>query len=379
VCRVRGFPSYRVTIIISRNKQKYMKSDTTMSLPRAIDATKLADTRIREILNVCDQIKSSDIEHYGLEGLPRSLRRRTRGHNSYKHGKRPNQAKLTRSKGVGKMETFMNRSMRRKEKFKAYTDPWNTQEESVCRLPTHVFHAKRLQMSKMDDSKFTVPLGAFGRGRGTRSFHHKLNSSCIVHDASYWCPIEIEGPSKNVSSLLLAISGGLLKESLLREGEYRITGYRVNRGSSKTKIGPIDLICTENDGISFILIWAHCIYSDILVRDLKDPLGEYAHLVKSVGRLGRIEIRGPASERVLIRQGQNCQSDHLPIEKKLSVQDIIWIHSSSIKSCDGMKSITGLRTETDNLGTNLVSFLLNATNHAGNPLDLICIKKQNGM
>lgn len=349
-----------------------------MPLPRAVDATKLADTRIREVLHVCDQIKSVDLEQYGLKGLPRSLRRRTRSHNNYVHRKRPNRAKSVRTEKLHKMETFTNRRMRRKEKFKMYSDPWSIHDESIRRLSTHVFHAKRMQMSKMDYSKFIVPMGAFGRGRGTRSFYHKLNSSCVVHDASYWCSIEIEGPGKDVSSLFLAISGGLLSGSLSHEGEYRITGYRVNKKIAKTRIGPIDIICTKNDGIASALIWAHCIYYDILVRDLKDPLGEYAHLVKSVGRLGRIEIRGPASGKVLVSPGRDCHLDRSPIQRILLTQGITWIQSSSIKGCDGNVSISGLKTEINDFATSLMSFLLEATNHSGSPLDLICIKKENG-
>ena len=344
-----------------------------MSLPRAIDATKLADSRIQEILTVCDQIKSSDSERYGLEGLPRCLRRRTRSHNSYRHGKRPNRTKKARTDEEVSAAAFTNRRMRRRETFRRYVDPWgdDASEMASYRLPTHVFHAKRLQMTKMDGSKFIVPLGACGRGRGTRSFHHKLKTTCVVHDASYWCSIELEGPNEEIKSFLFDVSGGHLQDIVSHQREHRIDGYRLR--STKARIGPLDILCIKSNSTSWLLIWAHCVYSDILVGDVKDPLGVYGHLLRSVGRLGRIEQRGPRSREILQRLGQVCQRDSDDVQKIFSESRVIWIQNRS------SECLSGLETERNDILSSLMCSLVSAVDCGRSQIDLICIKKDDGM
>lgn len=348
-----------------------------MSLPRAVDATKLASTRVKEILNVCDQIKSSDQARYGIQGLPRSLRRRTRSHNSYRHRKRPNNNKQKHSSEECNDGRFSNRRMRRKEIFRAYINPWSEapENEQIFRLPTHIFHAKRMKMTEICGSSFIVPAGAFGRGRGTRSFHHKLNTSCIVHDASYWCSIELEGPTEEISSLLSEISRGSVDIRCPFNGERRIDGYNVGEGS-KVSIGPIDVLWVENDGVSSLLVWAHCVYSRVFVKNIQDAL-KYKHLLRSVGRLGRIEIRGPESEEVLLKQGQGCRLDIGSIRSvPTGTRDICWLQK--VSSRDEMQSSPDIASgcEVCEAALSLLGFLDKPD--CSSASDLLCIRKDDG-
>ena len=162
------------------------------SIARAVDANKVAESRLPEVLQMHDLCQGA---RYGVGGLPRHLRRRTRSHNSYKHAKRP---KVTGANAggaeVGKAEAVMrNRKMRRKAMFRTYQgNPWVSSSSPSGHqryLPTHVFHAKRMTMKER--SGFVLSEGQPGKGHGTRSFAHKLETGCVVHDASYWCSIEV--------------------------------------------------------------------------------------------------------------------------------------------------------------------------------------------
>lgn len=348
-----------------------------MSLPRAIDATKLAECRTPEILAVCEQIKSNDSGRYGLRGLPRGLRRRTRSHNRYKHGRRPNRAKKMRANEDAMEGGFFNRRMRRRENFRKYIDPWEetANPTKVYRLPTHVFHAKRMQMTKLEGSNFIVPLGAFGRGRGTRSFHHKLHTTSVVHDASYWCSIELEGPIREISSLLTEMSRGAITEEL-NEEEFRVDVYRIGKGANSRQVGPVDILRVRNSEISSVLIWAHCMYSDIVVNDIKVSL-DYSHLLRAVGRLGRIEIRGPRSKEILLMQGRDSKVDIDTIREKINVSNVKCIQTG----WDHNETATAPKSKdiSDEISLSLTCLLFEKIrDFEVSPLDLICMRKDDG-
>ena len=44
--------------------------------------------------------------------------------------------------------------------------------------------------------------GAFGKGHGSRAFLHALRNSFVMHDASYMCPVELQGSADAVSTVL---------------------------------------------------------------------------------------------------------------------------------------------------------------------------------
>lgn len=47
-----------------------------------------------------------------------------------------------------------------------------------------------------------LPEGVAGRGLGSRSFAHQLRTGAAVHDASYWCPVQLNGDSRALLGLL---------------------------------------------------------------------------------------------------------------------------------------------------------------------------------
>ena len=253
------------------------------SIARAVDANKVAESRLPEVPQMHDLCQGA---RYGVGGLPRHLRRRTRSHNSYKHAKRP---KVTGANAggaeVGKAEAVMrNRKMRRKAMFRTYQgNPWVSSSSPSGHqryLPTHVFHAKRMTMKER--SGFVLSEGQPGKGHGTRSFAHKLETGCVVHDASYWCSIEV------------VFRGG-------RGGEGRAAAVRrvvdAAAGDGKRLVAGAGAGDVE-EGAGATTFWAHYAYAEEAVGMVKALEGVDGAAVR-VGRLGRIELRGPRSDQVL--------------------------------------------------------------------------------
>eukprot|EP00884_Botryococcus_braunii_P020903 jgi/Botrbrau1/7497/Bobra.0095s0033.1 len=76
----------------------------------------------------------------------------------------------------------------------------------IRHLETHVWHAKRMSMVQRWGT--VLAGGAAGKGLGSRSLLHKLHSGLVLHDASYLCPFQLEGPQ---ASLIAGL--GLLCEA----------------------------------------------------------------------------------------------------------------------------------------------------------------------
>ncbi|GAA0157291.1 endoribonuclease [Lithospermum erythrorhizon] len=69
---------------------------------------------------------------------------------------------------------------------------FSTSGDGTKWLRTHVWHAKRFTMTKRWG--FHLPLHTHGRGRGSRALLKKLKCGVLVHDASYYSAVQLEGP-----------------------------------------------------------------------------------------------------------------------------------------------------------------------------------------
>ena len=274
-----------------------------MQISKALDANKVAEARLPELLQIHDLGKALDPERYGVKGLPSALRRRTRSHNSYKHAKRP---RVGADDG-DKQAKMMNRKMRRKEQFRTYqgnpfvTSKGTTSALEKVYLPTHVFHAKRMTMG-LRFGRFVLPEGLPGKGHGTRSFTHKLNNGCIIHDMSYWCSIEVvlgEGVETAVQMLVEQTARG--RHPLLR--------------SFQNKTGDSSSTSSDTDTVT---LWAHCLYAEEAVA-MVHKLQNVDASRTTVGRLGRMELRGPRSSHVF-QKAVAALKDNCPQYQVLDVE-----------------------------------------------------------
>lgn len=259
-----------------------------MQISKAIDAGKLAEARLPELLLIHDLGKTLDLERYGVKGLPSGLRRRTRSHNSYRHFKRPRAAPDDINVDQPKM---MNRKMRRREQFRTCqgnpfdaSAPASTSELAKVFLPTHVFQAKRMTMRELFGG-YVLPEGLPGKGHGTRSFMFKLSEGCILHDMSYWCSIEFDLGDGGEAAVDDRVQGLVEQCAASRRPLMR----------SPTWVNG-DLPVISLNSTSRATLWAHCAYAGEAVAAIR-KLHEAADV--RVGRLGRIELRGPRSRQVL--------------------------------------------------------------------------------
>lgn len=128
-----------------------------------------------QITALCDAVKAVLGDKYGVGGLPRHLRRRTRSHNSYTHRRRPNAVlqplreqlkaappsadvpadSATPAPAAATPATYNNRAMRRRTgRLQAqFAESCRWTEASLersdgpaRRLETHLWHAKRSTM-----------------------------------------------------------------------------------------------------------------------------------------------------------------------------------------------------------------------------------------
>ena len=259
-----------------------------MQISKAVDAGKLAEARLPELLQIHDLGKDLQPERYGVKGLPSGLRRRTRSHNSYRHAKRPRAATQVSGFNEPKM---MNRKMRRSKQFREYQgNPFeacasastSTDSKKVF-LPTHVFQAKRMTTRELF-GRFVLPEGLPGKGHGTRSFMHKLDTGCVLHDMSYWCSIEVV-LGNWVQAVYDAVQGLVERCAVSRRPLMRSPTWATG-----------DSLAASPDGGSIATLWAHCAYARDVMAEMR-KMREVVGLRE--GRLGRIELRGPRSRRVL--------------------------------------------------------------------------------
>lgn len=329
-------------------------------------------------------MKNTNPREYGVKGLPRSLRRRTRSHNRYSHGKRPNRLKDEVIASLGK-EKMKNRKMRRKEKFSTYCEAWCGEypqasgadgSEDIRRLPTHVFHAKRMTMSPKSDWNFILPEGVVGRGRGTRSFKHKLETGCIIHDSSYWCSIEFEMPKVDAEKFLSKLAGGSIS-NMPMEDEIRIDGFRLS-GKEKAIVGPLDIICTQgsNSDIIRLIVWAHCAFLETVVEDIKAEESFQDGLL--IGRLGRVDVRGPSSFQTLKK---SSASPHIAsrVCQVISDGNVTWIRQKCNENT--CSNLVDEKSQHISIAEGLLSSVVMPAGKQGlenKPVDMLLVKKKDG-
>lgn len=243
-----------------------------------------------QVIAITEALKKSELgTRYGIDGIPRHLRRRTRSHNSYTHRRRPNATKQAILQNQMEVELqpsttapttpsqqaqppFSNRKMRRRP-AKLATDclskaSWSQAEiedykevkeidndmiqdspppsptpppPPPRRLESHLWHAKRLSIVPTWNG-WVLPEGEFGRGRGTRAFVRKLSTGAVIHDASYWCPALLSGPFIAVTGCLnLVIDPEIvnLLTTQLRTSSSKITGCEIEAMLHKNNCFPV--------------------------------------------------------------------------------------------------------------------------------------------
>ncbi|RDX86603.1 putative protein C05D11.9 [Mucuna pruriens] len=167
--------------------------------PRKINVQKYAESRALELQNLQSIIENRVNSDYRSQ---RNKRRRTTAFDNQiaRKGCRRKRQKLgivdkaLAESGLEKDQLKkLPRHVRRRYELKKNPEHgFCTSGDGIKRLRTHVWHAKRFAMTKLWG--YNLPLCLQGRGKGSRALLKRLKQGVLVHDASYYTAVQLEGP-----------------------------------------------------------------------------------------------------------------------------------------------------------------------------------------
>ncbi|KAG6333871.1 hypothetical protein ID866_5214 [Astraeus odoratus] len=153
--------------------------DTSQGLPSSIDVERFTEARAYEISAMQSAIKAAgdSSTHRAWQTLPRHLRRRAASHDVRRVPLR------LREKARAEASCFSNGAIQT-------THPTADGSCDKTWLETHIWHAKRAKMENMWGYRLAVT----PTEKAFRPSHRASVHGSILHDASYYATIEIQGP-----------------------------------------------------------------------------------------------------------------------------------------------------------------------------------------
>ncbi|KAG9132854.1 hypothetical protein Leryth_014798 [Lithospermum erythrorhizon] len=183
------------------NMSSCAKQAPTLSTatPRTLFVQKFAESRAAELKTLQSIVASRLDNDFRSQ---RKKRRRTtdfdnRGANARFKKKREAEGLSNHKVECDEKNEVAPRHVRRRTELRQ--NPvigFSTSGDGTKWLRTHVWHAKRFTMTKRWG--FHLPLHTHGRGRGSRAILKKLKCGVLVHDASYYSAVQLEGPEASI-------------------------------------------------------------------------------------------------------------------------------------------------------------------------------------
>uniref|UniRef100_A0A7C9DCZ9 Uncharacterized protein n=1 Tax=Opuntia streptacantha TaxID=393608 RepID=A0A7C9DCZ9_OPUST len=316
------------------------RSRNPVVAPRTLDVRKYAESRSTEL----DSLHSIISNRLGDDFRSRhNKRRRTTGFNT--NNRRCRQKPCKSDKEGKKLPRRIRRRIELKEN--PHTG-FNVSGDGTRRLRTHVWHAKRFTMTKLWG--FYLPLGLHGRGRGSRALLERYKEGVVVHDASYYTAVQLEGPEDSLLSILssllvpcgidnsediskLIISGQIYGSAMLHYGRHDSPKticpvtymWRPSHGQD-SGVGAGDEGADENIKIELgshlrrLWIWMrpsafsegfHCL--KLACQNKMDETGVLVDCVSLDGRLGRLEVMGSKASQLLQKILHSCYNTSVPV------------------------------------------------------------------
>ncbi|KAF7043085.1 hypothetical protein CFC21_052519 [Triticum aestivum] len=166
--------------------------------PRQLEVRRFASDRVGELRSLHAAV-SARVD--GRFQQPRSARRRTTGHLPSKRGRASRGAAAGQAPEEGNPSARQSRRVRRRQELAGNpAEGFSFAGDGARRLRTHLWHAKRFTMARRWG--FVLPICSQGSGRGSRAVLKRLKTGTIVHDASYFIPIQLDGPEDSLLSIL---------------------------------------------------------------------------------------------------------------------------------------------------------------------------------
>ncbi|XP_073145132.1 ribonucleases P/MRP protein subunit POP1 isoform X1 [Henckelia pumila] len=304
--------------------------------PHELNVRKFAESRASELEGLHSVVANRlDNDFRSL----RNKRKRTTGHDNrvarkkYRKKKRVESGNSCNNDRLEKHEKKVSRRTRRSIELKKNPQiGFCTSGDGTKRLRTHVWHAKRFSMTKLWG--FHIPLGLHGRGRGSRALLKKLRSGVLIHDASYYGTVQLEGPQDKLLSVLSSVlvpppskhdgenfddilSGDIFGRAVLHHtGKPSFPSIapvtfmwrplqHITIHKEGDNVNMLDELQSNDDGATFRRLWV-CIHaaalkeaSEALAHACMDMTGGSARCVSLEGHLATLELIGSkASELV---------------------------------------------------------------------------------
>ncbi|KAK1279339.1 hypothetical protein QJS04_geneDACA004587 [Acorus gramineus] len=181
--------------------------------PRTLDVQRFAESRGPELESLHSIVSARSNGDYRVR---RNKRRRTNSHEDRASkgggGRRRKRRRRSSDNGGASLageETAgekdlpgkVSRKIRRRRELRENPEVGFCRSgDGTRRLRTHLWHAKRFEMAKLWG--FYLPLGLHGRGRGSRAVLKWQKTGALIHDASYYCAAQLEGPEDSLMNIL---------------------------------------------------------------------------------------------------------------------------------------------------------------------------------
>lgn len=175
--------------------------------PRNVDIVQFAEARSFE-LNAIESALKNATENTGnqrvFQSLPRHLRRRAASHNIKRIPLEFRKKAFWERKKDPNPKLPPQKPKNRKDKRKPGTivEEYNRRSSKTKWLETHVWHSKRMKMGE----KWGYKIAEYPREKGRKIIYKDEKYTCLLHDASYYQCIEINGFINDIKILFNTIT-----------------------------------------------------------------------------------------------------------------------------------------------------------------------------
>ncbi|XP_021768715.1 uncharacterized protein LOC110733017 [Chenopodium quinoa] len=178
---------------------KQRRQPPSAAPPRTLDVRKYADSRATELESLHSIVSNRLNNDFRSQ---RNKRRRTTGFDSKRRRKPRNSGNAVKDFEKEENEKKLPRRVRRRIELTKKNPEvgFSASGDGTKRLRTHVWHAKRFTMDKFWG--FYLPVGLHGSGKGSRALLKWYKQGAVVHDASYYSAVQLEGSEEALSSIL---------------------------------------------------------------------------------------------------------------------------------------------------------------------------------
>ncbi|KAH7927632.1 POP1-domain-containing protein [Leucogyrophana mollusca] len=179
-----------------------VRFDSMQGLPTAIDVEKFTEARAYEIDAMQNAILNAgeSSTHRAWQTLPRHLRRRAASHDVRRVPVRLREKARAEMDPVRRKALGRSKPKRGKTNHISRTESFLRRQHDKTWLETHIWHAKRMKMETM----WGYRLALTPTEKSFRPSHRASVHGSIIHDASYFSLIELEGPETILQGVLEA-------------------------------------------------------------------------------------------------------------------------------------------------------------------------------